>query len=344
MNTGEPRRPRPAYLASGARAEPPRCGRSGRRRRRAWRRGRGAGRGARRDRPDRAGHLDARRQPHDAAPAHAAHRPATLGRGDHGRHQHDRRQGGRGLRPVHGRGTAAVPAGYAGADRRTVTRQSADRPGRDRRRRRCASAIDVRLDRIPQGRPDQSSQRRRECRGDVRRRKRRPGIRRDRELAAVLPRHGHDRLPDGPDVFRRRAGQGHADGLPARHPAVGEAHRQVPGHHDSGAELRLHDVRQTPAQAGSARPVRPVHAAVGALGRRASRSGRRRGPVRSRRAVRVASGSDRARLRHGRDDGGGVVHRVRPRIDRRRSRRRSARHAAPGRPCVQGQEPGGWPR
>ena len=79
---------------------------------------------ARRDRPDRAGHLDARRQPDDAAPAHAAHRPATLGRGDHGRHQHDRRQGGRGLRSVHGRGTAAGPAGNAGADDRTVARQS----------------------------------------------------------------------------------------------------------------------------------------------------------------------------------------------------------------------------
>ena len=69
---------------------------------------------ARRDRPDRAGHLDARCQPHHAAPAHAAHRPATMGRRDHGCDQHDRRQGRRGLRSVHGRGTAAFPAGNAG--------------------------------------------------------------------------------------------------------------------------------------------------------------------------------------------------------------------------------------
>ena len=33
------------------------------------------------------------------------------------------------------------------------------------------------------------------------------------------------------------------------------AHRQVPGHHDGGAQLRLHDVRRTSAQAGSARPI-----------------------------------------------------------------------------------------
>ena len=106
--------------------------------------------------------------------------------------------------------------------------------------------------------------------------------RRDRELAAAVPRHGHDRLLDRADVFRRRAGQGHADGLPARHPAVGQAHRQVQGHDDRGAELRLHDVRQTPSQAGPARPVRPVHAAVGAVGRRTGRTRRRRGPLRSR--------------------------------------------------------------
>ncbi len=50
----------------------------------------------------------------------------------------------------------------------------------------------------------------------VRRREGRHG-----ELAALLPRHGHGRLPDHPDVLRGRTGQGHPDGLPARHPAVG---------------------------------------------------------------------------------------------------------------------------
>ena len=39
----------------------------------------------------------------------------------------------------------------------------------------------------------------------------------------LLPRHGHDRLLDRADVLRRRAGQGHADGLSARHSAVGQA-------------------------------------------------------------------------------------------------------------------------
>ena len=72
-------------------------------------------------------------------------------------------------------------------------------------------------------------------RGDVRRRRRGHGLRRDRELAAAVPRHGHDRISDRPDVLRRRAGQDHADGLPARHAAVGPAHRQIQGHHDRGA-------------------------------------------------------------------------------------------------------------
>ena len=87
------------------------------------------------------------------------------------------------------------------------------------------------------------------------------------QLAAVLPRHGHGRLPDHPDVLRCGAGQGHADGLPARHPAVGQAHRQVQGHHDRGAELRIRVVRQAAAAPGEAGRVRPVDAAVRAVGR-----------------------------------------------------------------------------
>ncbi len=34
------------------------------------------------------------------------------------------------------------------------------------------------------------------------------------ELVTAVPRHGHDRLPDRTDVFRRRTGQDHADGFP----------------------------------------------------------------------------------------------------------------------------------
>ena len=44
----------------------------------------------------------------------------------------------------------------------------------------------------------------------------RRGFRRDRQLVALLPRHGHDRLPDRADVLRCRTGQDHPDGLPAR--------------------------------------------------------------------------------------------------------------------------------
>ena len=54
--------------------------------------------------------------------------------------------------------------------------------------------------------------------------------------------------------------------------------------------------------------------------------------------VRADAGGDPAGLRHGRDDGGRVVHRVRRRHDRRRGRRRPARRAAPGRPGEQGQD------
>ena len=134
----------------------------------------------------------------------------------------------------------------------------------------------------PEGRADHPPQHRLQRRGDVHRRRVRRRQRRHGQLAALLPRHGHDRLPDHPDVLRRRAGQGHADGLPARHPAVGQADRQVQGHHDGGAELRLRAVRQAAAQAGQARRVRPVVAAVRAVGRRAGRARRRRGPAATR--------------------------------------------------------------
>ena len=42
------------------------------------------------------------------------------------------------------------------------------------------------------------------------------GFRRDRQLVALLPRHGHDRLPDRAHVLRCRADQDHPDGLPPR--------------------------------------------------------------------------------------------------------------------------------
>ena len=213
--------------------------------------------------PAGAGHLDARRQPHHAAPAHSAHRLARWA------------EETTAVIKMIGAKTvvisdpfmAAAPLlselGMRGADHRAAARQPPDRSGRDRRRRRRAAAADVGFHRIAQGRADHPPQRRRQRRGDVRRRKGRHRHRRDRQLAAAVPRHGHDRLPDRADVFRCRTGQGHADGLPARHAAVGQAHRQVQGHDDRGAQLRLHAVRQTPAQAGRARPVRPVHACGG---------------------------------------------------------------------------------
>ena len=107
-------------------------------------------------------------------------------------------------------------------------------------------------------------------------------------------------------------------------------------------ELRLQPVRQAAAPPGHPRPVRPVLAAVGAVGRRAGRPGRRRGPLRGRRAVRPAARGDHPRLRHGRDDGGGVVLRVRRRHGRRRGRRRPAGRPAPRGPGHQGHTPGGW--
>ena len=57
------------------------------------------------------------------------------------------------------------------------------------------------------------------------------------------------------------------------------------------------------------------------------------------RAVRTAPRGDPARLRHGRDDGGGVVHRVRRRPGGRRGGRRPARRPAPGGPGDQGPHP-----
>ena len=57
------------------------------------------------------------------------------------------------------------------------------------------------------------------------------------------------------------------------------------------------------------------------------------------RAVRAAARGDPARLRHGRDHGGGVVLRVRRRPGRRRGRRRPAGRPAPRRPGDQGQHP-----
>ena len=122
-----------------------------------------------------------------------------------------------------------------------------DRPRRGRRGRSGADAADVRFDRLAEGRPDHPPQHLLQRRGDVHRRpvRRRQG--RHGQLAALLPRHGHGRLPDHPDVLRRRAGQGHADGLPARHAAVGQADRQVQGHDDRGAQLRLRAARQAAA-------------------------------------------------------------------------------------------------
>ena len=72
-------------------------------------------------------------------------------------------------------------------------------------------------------------------------------------------------------------------------------------------------VRQAAAQAGQPGRVRPVFAAVGAVGRRAGGTRRRRGPLRGRRAVRVEARGDPAGLRDGRDDGGSVILRVRRR-------------------------------
>ena len=128
------------------------------------------------------------------------------------------------------------------------------------------------------------------------------------------------------------------------HPVVGQADRQVQGHHDRGAELRLCAVRQAAAQSGQARSVRPVDPAIRALGRRAGRTGRRRGPDRRRQAVRPQVHGHPAGLRHGRDDAGGVVLRMRRGPGGRRGRRRPAGRAAPGRAGQPRATPVGWPR
>ena len=128
-----------------------------------------------------------------------------------------------------------------------------DRSDRGRRGRRRAAAADLRFDRAAEGRPDHPPQSGVQRRCDVRRRGVRPGHRRHRQLAAAVPRHGHDGLPDRADVLRRRTGQGHADGLPDRHPVVGQAHRQVQGHDDRRAELRLRAAGEAAAQAGRSR-------------------------------------------------------------------------------------------
>ena len=161
-----------------------------------------------------------------------------------------------------------------------------DRPRRHRRRRHRADAVDLRIHRLAQGRADQPRQHRRQRRRDDRRLRLRHRHRRDRQLAALLPRHGHDRLPDRADVLRRRAGQGHPDGLPQRYPVVAQADRQVQGHHDRRAQLRLQPARPAAAPAGHPRRVRPVLAAVGAVGRRAGRPARRRRSLRRGRPVR----------------------------------------------------------
>ena len=58
--------------------------------------------------------------------------------------------------------------------------------------------------------------------------------------------------------------------------------------------------------------------------------------------VRAAARGDRARLRHGRDDGGGVVHRMRCGHGGRRGRRRSAGGAAPRRSRHARATPAAW--
>ena len=63
-------------------------------------------------RPPRA--VDARRQPDDAPPADAAHRPAGVGERNHDCHRHDRGQGRRSLGAVHG---GRLGAGQAGGIR-----------------------------------------------------------------------------------------------------------------------------------------------------------------------------------------------------------------------------------
>ena len=237
MVTGEPDAPvRHTWAEVHERA---RCiaGGLARSRHRSRRRGRGAGRRSGRDSAHSPGHLDARCEPDNAASTHSTNRLGPLGRREHRRHRHDPGERGRRLRAVHGCGTRTGQRGFTRDHDRRTGPERTDRPCPHRRRRSGADAVDVRVDGFAQGRSDQPPQLRRQCRGDVRRRRSRPRQRCDRQLAAVLPRYGHDRIPRCTNVFRCRTGQGHPDGLPARHLVVGEADRQIQGHHDRRTQL-----------------------------------------------------------------------------------------------------------
>ena len=203
MITGEPGRAGPAHLGRGARTGPPRrrwTGRSGHRatvtRSRCW-----PARRSRSRRPPRASGC--------AAPASTMlHQPTP--RTDLVRWAEETTavidmiaaEGRRHLRSVHARGAGARRScGMTVLTIESLLGERTDRARRHRRRRHRADAADVRFDRIAQGRPDHPRQHRRQRRGDDRRLQLRRRHRRDRQLAAVLPRHGHDGLPDGADVL-----------------------------------------------------------------------------------------------------------------------------------------------
>ena len=101
---------------------------------------------------------------------------------------------------------------------------------------------------------------------------------------------------------------------------------------------------ETAAQAGATGRVRPVIAAVGAVGRRAGRARRRRGPDRGRSAVRPAAGGDPAGIRHGGKHCRRVIFEVRRRLAGRRGRCRPAGDTAAGGAVPPTATPCGSPR
>ena len=85
------------------------------------------------------------------------------------------------------------------------------------------------------------------------------------------------------------------------------ADRQIQGHHDRGAQLRVLAVRETSSQAGASGPVRLSSLRWALSGAEQVDPADVEDLVRGGRAVRAATRGDPAGLRHGRNDCGSVV-------------------------------------
>ena len=115
------------------------------------------------------------------------------------------------------------------------------------------------------------------------------GHRCDGQLAAVVARHGHTRVPCAADAVRHRARRVQARGVPAPTGAVGGPDRPLPRNHHLGTELRLCAARLD-SRTGRTRPLRSVQPA---------RGDQRRRPIDARDTSRLAEAGARFGLRPG---------------------------------------------